>query len=125
MSVMITPHSMMFHSMPRYQNVYVAVQYSSRFTFNPSLFIGSTYNKFVDKGPHLGHIITNDCDDFEDTKAKNSSLIGHIIKISRTFSSVDCRTKAKIVKSYCTSFYGAELRDQSYIGIESIIAAQV
>ena len=51
----------------------------------------------------MGHIITNDCDDFEDIKAKKSSLIGHINKILYTFSNVNCLTKAKLVKSYCTS----------------------
>ena len=100
-----------------------AVKYLSRFTFNPSFFIGSNYIEFVDKWPHLGHIITNDCDDFEDIKAKKSSLIGHINKILCTFSNFNCCTKAKQVKSHCTSFYGTELWDQSNIGIESINAA--
>jgi hypothetical protein len=100
-----------------------AVKYSSRFTYNPSFFIGSNYIEFVDKWPYLGHLITDDCDDIEDIKAKKSSLIGQINKILCTFSSVNCRTKAKLVKSYCTSFYGAELWDQSNLGIESISAA--
>jgi len=68
-------------------------------------------------------IITNDCDDFEDIKAKKSSLLGQINKILCTFSNINCRTKAKLVQSYCASFYGAELWDQSNIGIESISAA--
>jgi Reverse transcriptase (RNA-dependent DNA polymerase) len=100
-----------------------AVKCFSRLTFRPSFYIGSNYIEFVDKWPHLGHIITNDCDDFEDIKAKKCSLIGQVNKILCTFSNVNCLTKSKLVKSYCTSFYGAEIWDQSNAGIESICMA--
>ena len=33
---------------------------------NPSFYIGSQLIEFVDKWPHLGHIISNDCDDMDD-----------------------------------------------------------
>ena len=51
----------------------------------------------------LGHIITNDC---EDSALKKASLIGQVNTIIGSFKNVNSCTKAKLVKSYCTSFYG-------------------
>jgi hypothetical protein len=99
------------------------VKNTLRLTCNPAFFIGSNCIEFVDKWPHLGHIITNDCDDSEDITAKKTSLIGQINKILCIFSNVNSCTKTKLVKSYCTSFYGAEIWDLSNKEIESINTA--
>jgi hypothetical protein len=100
-----------------------AARHTSRFTSYPSFCIGLTCIKFVDKWPHLGHIITTDCDDSEDIASKKASLIGQVNKILCLFSNVNCCTKTKLVKSYCTSFYGAEIWDLSNSAIESINTA--
>ena len=84
------------------------------------VFIGSQHIEFVEKWPHLGHIITNDCDDSEDLNVKKRRLIGQINNIICTFRNVNCLTKTKLVKSYCTSFYGAEIWDLSHRDIESL-----
>jgi hypothetical protein len=89
----------------------------------PSFFIGVQSIDFVKKWPHLGHIISDDCDDYDDLCAKKTSLIGQVNKILCTFYNVNCLTKTKLVKSYCTSFYGAELWDLSHKGIEAICIA--
>jgi len=89
----------------------------------PFFLIGSQQIEFVDKWPHLGHIITNDCIDTDDILAKRSSLIGQINKVLYNFPKVDCQTKTRLVKAYCTSFYGAELWDLSQHNIESICTA--
>jgi hypothetical protein len=44
-------------------------------------------------------------------------------KIICTFPNVNCFTKTKLVKAYCTSFYGAELWDLSHIDIETLCVA--
>jgi hypothetical protein len=90
---------------------------------NPSFYIGSQLIEFVDKWPHLGHIISNDCDDMDDMLSKKSSLIGQVNKVLFNFRTVNCSTKIKLVKAYCTSFYGAEIWDLSHVGIESICIA--
>jgi hypothetical protein len=95
-------------------------KFYSRFSCYPSFFIGSQLIEFVARWPHLGHIITNDCDDSEDLNAKKRSLVGQINKIICTFRNVNCLTKTKLVKSYCTSFYGAEIWDLSHSDIESL-----
>jgi len=51
---------------------------------------------------------------------KKLSLIGQVNKILCTFCNVNCSTKIRLVKSYCTSFYGAEIWDLSHNGIEAI-----
>jgi len=78
---------------------------------------GSHLIEFVDKGPHLGHNITNDCMDTDTDDIgylqKQFSLIGQINKVLYSFFKVNCQTKTRLVKAYCTSFCGAELWDLS------------
>ena len=79
----------------------------------PSFLIGSQPIELVDEWPHLGHIITNDCIDTDDILATKSSPVGQINKVLYNFPKVNCQTKTRLVKAYCTSFYGAELWDLS------------
>jgi hypothetical protein len=95
-------------------------KYSSRRWCYPSFFKGSQHIEFVEKWPHSGHIITIDCDDSEDLNAKKRSLIGQMNKIICIFRNVNCFTKTKLVKSYCTSFYGAKIWDLSHSDVESL-----
>jgi hypothetical protein len=100
----------------------ISKRFSRSFCY-PSFFIGSQLIEYVEKWPHLGHIISNDCDDSEDLSAKKSSFIGQMNKIICTFPNVNYFTKTKLVKSYCTSFYGAELWDLSHSDIETLCIA--
>ena len=79
--------------------------------------------EIVDKWPHLGHIITDCVDDNEDILSRKISLIGQINSILGNFRNVDCLTKTRLVKAYCTSFYGAEIWDLSHNSIDSICTA--
>ena len=54
---------------------------------------------------------------------KKMSLIGQVNKKLCLFSNVKSRTKSKLVESYCTSFYGAEIWDLFNNKIESICTA--
>ena len=89
----------------------------------PSFYLGVQPIDFVKKWPHLGHIVFHDCDDYDDLCAKKTSLIGQVNKMLCTFRNINCSTKTKLVKSYCTSFYGAEIWDLSHNGIEAICTA--
>ena len=53
-------------------------------------YIGSQAIEFVDKWPHLGHIISNDCDDAADILTKKMSFIGQANKVLYNFRNVDC-----------------------------------
>jgi hypothetical protein len=89
----------------------------------PSFSIGTQSIEFVAKWPHLGHIITSECIDTDDILAAKVRLIGQINKVLYNFRKVDCQTKTRLVKAYCTSFYGAELWDLSQSNIESLCIA--
>jgi hypothetical protein len=77
----------------------------------------------VNEWPHLGHIISANCDDADDIMSLKSSLNGQINNIICNFRKVDCSTKIRLVKAYCTRFYGCELWDLSNNCIESICTA--
>jgi hypothetical protein len=85
-------------------------------------YIGSQAIEFVAKWPHLGHIISNNCDDADDILTK-MSFIGQANKVLHNFRDVDCVTKTKLVNAYCTSFYGAEIYDLSHRDIELVSTA--
>ena len=89
----------------------------------PSFSIGTQSIECVAKWPHLGHIITSECIDTDDILAAKARLIGQINRVLYNFRKVDCQTKTRLVKAYCTSFYGAELWDLSQNNIESICIA--
>ena len=55
--------------------------------------------------------------------SRRSSLIGQINNILCNFRKVDCSTKIRLVKAYCTSLYGCELWDLSNNCIENICTA--
>jgi len=87
----------------------------------PSFSVGLQPIDIVKTWPHFGHIISHNYDDLDDLCAKKTSLIRQVNTILCTFRNVYCLTKARLVKSYCTSFYGAEIWDHK--GIEAIYVA--
>jgi hypothetical protein len=86
------------------------------------LYIRSQAIEFVGKWPHLGHIISNDCDDADHIMTK-MSFIGQANKVLCNFRNVDCVTKTKLANACCTSFYGAEIWDMSHRDIELVCTA--
>ena len=89
----------------------------------PVFYIGGNVIPYVNEWPHLGHIISVNCDDAKDIMSRRSSLIYQINNILCNFRKVDCSTKIRLVKAYCTSFYGCELWDLSNNCIENICTA--
>jgi len=65
----------------------------------------------VDKWPHLGHIVSKDGDDRSDILNRRGSFIGQANNVICWFGKLDCRVKTKLLKAYCSSFYGSELWD--------------
>ena len=89
----------------------------------PVFYIGGNVIQYVNEWPHLGHIISVNCDDANDILCRRSSLIGQINNIICNFRKVDCSTKIRLVKAYCNSLYGCELWDFSNNCIENICTA--
>jgi hypothetical protein len=86
---------------------------------NPDFYIGGKLIEIVDRWPHLGHIITNTLSDLDDVRNRRNSLVGQINNVLCYFGTLDCTTKVKLLKSYCSSFYGCELWDMWDGGIET------
>ena len=62
---------------------------------NPVFYIGGNVIQYVNEWPHLGHIISANCDDASDIMARRFSLIGQINSILCNFKMVDCSTKIR------------------------------
>ena len=90
---------------------------------NPVFHICGNVIQYVNEWPHMGHIISVNNDDTRDMMSRRLSLIGQINSILCNFRNVDCGTKIRLVKAYCTSFYGCELWDLSNNYIENICTA--
>ena len=67
----------------------------------------------------MGHIVSEDGDDKSDILNRRGSFIGQANNVVFWFGKLDCRVKIKLLKAYCSSFYGSELWD---LGNENINA---
>lgn len=56
----------------------------------------------------MGNTLTQTSNDFTDIKNKNCSFISNVNKICAKFQNAGTAVKAKLFKSYCSSFYGCQ-----------------
>jgi len=75
--------------------------------------IGGNNVEFVDKWPHLGHMISLNLSDDVDISCLKQSLIGQINTALCRFGRLDPVVKNKLFQAYCCSHYGSELWDFS------------
>ena len=77
-----------------------------------SIICGSTI-EVVDSWSHVGHVCSKDCDDKRDIGLMNgrTRFISQVNNIICVFCKLDCVTKMRLLKAYCSSFYGSELWD--------------
>jgi hypothetical protein len=76
---------------------------------SPSFYIGGNVIEIVDKWPHLGHIITSECNDEADILNRRNSLINQINQVLCYFKHLSSPVKMKLLAVYCSSLYGSEL----------------
>ena len=57
----------------------------------------------VESFSHLDHIITSKLDDSEDILQKRNCFIGQVNNVLYYFKKLNCATKIKLFKSYCSS----------------------
>ena len=96
------------------RNVYELVQYRQiKNLSHPQIFVGGSSIEFVDEWPHLRHIITVSHTDNHDIINCCNSLCGQITNVLSYFSELGIVIKLKLLRSYCSSFYGCELWDLS------------
>jgi len=89
---------------------------SSQFT------IGGNGIEFVDKWPHLGHIISAMHDNKAEILSKRNILCGQINNVLCYFGKRDPITKLSLLKAYCSSFYGSVLWDLSHPSMDTLCA---
>jgi len=68
----------------------------------------------VEEFPLLGHIITSNSDDKSGILGKRNSLCGKINNVLCYFNKRDPFVKLKLVRSYCSDFYGSVLWKMSH-----------
>jgi hypothetical protein len=90
---------------------------------NPQLTISGKDIEYVDHWPHLGHIITNSNDDEADITSRRNKLCGQINNVLCFFNRRCPTVRAKLLTSYCYSFYGSVLWDLSHPCIDSFCCA--
>jgi hypothetical protein len=84
---------------------------SSKRSVNPTFHVDGNLIETVKEWPHLGHIITSNLSDVADISNRRSSLVGQINNVLCYFGKLDSVTKLKLMKAYCSSYYGCELWD--------------
>jgi len=89
-----------------------------------TFYVGNNVIKYVDSWPHLGHILPNNwkCDN-DDIKRCYLSVVRQINEIICYFRNMNSSTKLKLLYSFCSSLYGAELWDLSNCDFECITVA--
>jgi len=79
-----------------------------------SFFIGSKPIEFVSSFSHLGHVITDNRDDGPDITKRSGDFIGQVNNLLCFFGKLSSDVKARLFRSFCTSYYGCELWDLSH-----------
>ena len=75
----------------------------------PDLSIGGNNIEFVEKWPHLGHMISLNLSDDVDINYRKQSLIGRINTVLCRFGCLDPIVKNRLFQAYCSSHCGSEL----------------
>jgi len=75
----------------------------------PDLSVGGSNIEFVEKWPHLGHMISLTLSDDDDVSLRRQSLIGQFNTVLCRFGRLDPTVKNRIFQAYCSSHYGSEL----------------
>ena len=75
----------------------------------PKLYIDGVVIKIVDKHKYLGFYINKNLNNFDDIEKCEKTFYKQFYSVFRKFYGVDPNILTFLFKSYCTSFYGAEL----------------
>jgi hypothetical protein len=88
----------------------------------PMFYINGKSIERVGEWLHLGHLITDDCNDDGDILFRNRTLCRQINDVLCYFKNRGSLITQKLLKSFCMSLYGCELwpLEQSKIGLISV-----
>ena len=86
----------------------------------PEFFIDGKRINLVSKYAHLGHIISASLDDKDEILSKRNSLCAKINNVLCYFSKRDPFVKLKLLRSYCSDFYGSVLWNLAHSSVEDV-----
>jgi len=72
----------------------------------PQFFIDGQRIQCISRYTHLGHVISDKLDDKDDIINKRNSLCGKINNVLCYFCERDALVKLKLLRAYCSDFYG-------------------
>ena len=72
---------------------------------------------------HLGHIISDECNDASDIPNRKHSLCGQINNVICYFSNRNSVVKQSLMNAYCSSLYDCELWNLSYSDVQNVCTA--
>lgn len=75
---------------------------------------------FANKCSHLGHVLSSCLDDKSDILRGRSYVCGKVNDVLCYFYKCDPLVRLKLIRSYCSGFYGCVLWDMSHSSIEDI-----
>ena len=75
--------------------------------------IDGSVTEYVDRWPQLGYIIASSNDDNLDILNRRNSLCGQFNYVLCYFYGLGPVTKLRLLKAYCSSYYGCEQWDLS------------
>ena len=99
------------------------VAHRANFVHDVTFIISGNVIENVDSWPHLGHIITENGSDELDIMRRRGNLIGQVNNVICWFNKLDCSTKTRLLKSYCSSFYGCELWNLTNLDVQTLCVA--
>ena len=82
--------------------------------FVPQFSIDGQTIQCVSKYTHLGHVISANLDDKDDIIIRRNSLCRKINSVLCYFCERDALVKLKLLRSYCSDFYGSVLWNLSH-----------
>ena len=100
-----------------------ACRYLKPLLYDNAFSIGGNPIEFVSSFSHLGHIITDTLDDGPDITKKLGDFIGQVNNLLCFFGKLSSDVKARLFRSYCTSYFGSELWDLSHCNVSNFCTA--
>jgi len=85
--------------------------------------LDGTRLSFVDKCMHLGHVLTSDLDDKAEVLHKRNSVCAKVNSVLCHFYKCTPLIKLKLLRAYCSDFYGSTLWNLSNPSIEEVSVA--
>ena len=86
-------------------------------------YIGGNLIENVSSYMHLGHVITAQLGDFDDTLQRRNHYNGQVNNVACYFDKLTWRVRLKLHQSYCSSLFGCELWSLNNCTIERFCVA--